>query len=102
MAPDKKNSPHDKIPVAVALQYDGSEAPAPRITATGRGAIAEQIIALARRNNIEVHEDATLAELLSTLDIDSFIPAEAFAAVAEILSYVYRQDRNLAEARGIK
>jgi flagellar biosynthesis protein len=37
-----------------------------------------------------VREDADLVELLSHVDIDSKIPLEAFAAVAEILAYVYR------------
>lgn len=101
MASDEAKPAEDKTPVAVALRYDGSDAPAPRITASGRGAVAEQIIAVARAHGIEVHEDAPLTELLATLEIDSFIPAEAFAAVAEILSYVYRQNRELADARGI-
>ena len=32
----------------------------------------------------------TLAQILAAVDVDSDIPTEAFAAVAEILSYVYR------------
>ena len=101
MASDEAKPAEEKTPVAVALKYEGSRAPAPRVTATGRGAVAEQIVAVAREHGIEIHEDATLADLLSTLDVDSFIPAEAFAAVAEILSYVYRQNRELAEAKGL-
>ena len=77
-------------PVAVAL--DGSTAPerAPRVVATGRGAVAEQILALAFANDVKVREDADLAEILSMVDVDSEIPLEALAAVAEILAYVYR------------
>ena len=37
--------------------------------------------------------DADLAEVLGALDIDSIIPTEVLAAVAEILSYVYRVNR---------
>ena len=37
-----------------------------------------------------MREDADLAEVLTAIDVDSEIPIEAFAAVAEILSYVYR------------
>jgi flagellar biosynthesis protein len=77
-------------PVAVAL--DGSTDPgrAPRVVATGRGAVAEQILALAFANDVKVREDADLAEILGLVDVDSEIPLEALAAVAEILAYVYR------------
>ena len=37
-----------------------------------------------------MREDADLVEILSAIDIESEIPIEAVAAVAEILSYVYR------------
>jgi len=63
---------------------------APRVIAAGRGTVAEQILALAFANGVKVREDADLAELLSAVDLDSEIPLEAFTAVAEILSYVYR------------
>ncbi|MCB1556419.1 MAG: hypothetical protein KDJ15_03805, partial [Alphaproteobacteria bacterium] len=38
----------------------------------------------------KVREDSALAEMLATIELDSPIPSEAFMAVAEILSYVYR------------
>ena len=74
----------------------------PKVIAAGRGSVAEQILALAFANGIKVREDADLAELLSAIDIDSEIPLEAFTAVAEILSYVYRAnggDANVDAAR---
>jgi len=60
------------------------------VTATGRGALAEQILAVAFANGVKVREDADLAQILAAVDVDCPIPTEAFAAVAEILSYVYR------------
>ena len=36
-----------------------------------------------------------LIEILSAIDIDSEIPIETFAAVAEILTYVYRANANM-------
>lgn len=83
-----------KITKAVALGYDSEEDPAPKIVASGKGAVAEQILALAFANGVKVREDADLIEVLSKIEIDSFIPLEAFAAVAEILSYVYRANGN--------
>ena len=63
---------------------------APRITATGKGAVAEQILEIAFASGVKVREDADLAEVLGALDVDSIVPTEALATVAEILSYVYR------------
>ncbi len=79
-----------KDTVAVALGYQPDSEFAPKVVAGGRGAIAEQILQIAFANDIKVREDSDLAQLLSAIDIDSEIPVEAFAAVAEILVYVYR------------
>ncbi|MGD9536914.1 MAG: EscU/YscU/HrcU family type III secretion system export apparatus switch protein [Alphaproteobacteria bacterium] len=86
--------------VAVALSYDREADPAPRVSASGKGPVAERILALAREHGIPVREDADLAELLGKLDLDSVIPVEAFVAVAEILSFIYRQNGKLKEQRG--
>ena len=79
-----------KNPVAVALEDARTESDLPRITAAGRGKIAEQILQLAFENDIKVREDSALAEMLAMIELDSPIPTEAFMAVAEILSYVYK------------
>ena len=76
--------------IAVALQYEPEREAAPRVVATGKGAIAEQILAIAFANGVKVREDADLAEILSVLEVDSIIPVEVLATVAEILAYVYR------------
>lgn len=85
------NSENDmKGSVAVALSYEPASGDAPKVVAGGHGAVAEQILQIAFANGVKVREDADLAELLSAIDIDTEIPVEAFAAVAEILIYVYR------------
>lgn len=76
--------------VAVALTKEPETESLPRIVASGRGAVARQILEIAFANGVKVREDADLVEILSAIDIDSDIPLEAFAAVAEILSYIYR------------
>ncbi len=86
----KKRSKKKKDTVAVALSYEPKSEYAPQVVAGGRGEIAEQILQIAFANDIKVRQDADLAELLSAIDIDAEIPVEAFAAVAEILAYVYR------------
>ena len=86
--PDDK--PFDRNKVAVALTYEPEKHDAPRVSAKGKGLIAEAIIELAKKHNIEIRQDADLAQLLSKLEIDMPIPLEAYAAVAEIISYIYR------------
>ena len=76
---------------AVALKGEiDSEAKIPHISAAGRGKIAEQILQMAFDNGVKVREDSALAEMLATIELDSPIPSEAYLAVAEILSYVYK------------
>ncbi|HEC18804.1 MAG TPA: hypothetical protein ENI97_05615 [Gammaproteobacteria bacterium] len=72
---------------AVALHYDGKEAP--RITAKGTGELAEQIIALAREHGIPLQENAPLISLLAQLDLGDEIPQALYAAVAEIIAFAY-------------
>ena len=76
--------------IAVALHYEPEREFAPRVVATGKGAVAEQILAIAFANGVKVREDADLAEILSALEVDSVIPVEVLATVAEILAFVYR------------
>jgi len=74
---------------AVAVS-DGADGGRPRIVAKGQGALAEQILAIAFANDVKVREDADLVELLEAIDVDCEIPLTALAAVAEILTFVYR------------
>ena len=77
---------------AVALGYDRQKNNAPVVLAKGQGEIAARIIALAEENGIEIHQDADLLQILKAVDINQEIPVEAFAAVAEIISYIYRKN----------
>jgi flagellar biosynthesis protein len=83
--------------IAVALQYDPDQADAPTVTASGKGAVAEQILQLAFANGVKVRTDPDLAQVLAAVEVDTVIPLEAFAAVAEILAYVYRANGRMTE-----
>jgi flagellar biosynthesis protein len=85
--------PPDRRPPrrAVALNYQPG-APAPRVTATGSGFLAERIIAAAREAGVPVREDAALADALAALEIDADIPEALWKAVAETLAWAYRLD----------
>lgn len=83
---------------AVALGYDQSKNTAPVVLAKGQGPIAQKIIQIAIDEGIEIRQDADLLQILKAVDIDEQIPVEAFAAVAEIISYIYQQNgKNINE-----
>jgi len=87
-----------KPPVAVALTYEFGKQHLPRVVASGRGAIAERILALAQENGIPVREDADLAALLAAVELESEIPAEAMIAVAEIMAQIFLLNRRAQAA----
>jgi flagellar biosynthesis protein len=72
---------------AVALFYDGGSAPT--ITAKGRGATAEEIIAIARANNVTLCENEPLLELLMSLELGDHIPESLYIAIAQIIAFAY-------------
>lgn len=75
--------------VAAAIKYDPEKDLAPRVTAKGKGHVADKIIELAKKHDIPIKSDPGLVEILSRLDIDEQIPIEVYRAVAEILAFVY-------------
>jgi len=77
---------------AVALGYELGKDQAPKVLAKGEGEMARQIIKIAKEHGVEIREDANLVEILSVLELDEFIPLEAYAAVAEILRYIYSKN----------
>ncbi|MCM3003789.1 EscU/YscU/HrcU family type III secretion system export apparatus switch protein [Priestia koreensis] len=80
---------------AVALSYDTSTDEAPRVVATGKGFVAEKIIAEAEKNHIPIQHDASLVELLGQLTINEKIPQELYGVVAEIFAFIYRIDQGV-------
>ncbi|MDG4718280.1 MULTISPECIES: EscU/YscU/HrcU family type III secretion system export apparatus switch protein [Thalassospira] len=86
-------APGEQDQKAVALRYAHGRDNAPILSAKGAGSVAEQILQVAFANGIKVRKDSDLAEILMAVDVDSEIPLEAFAAVAEILNYIYRINR---------
>lgn len=77
--------------LSVAIQYNPQEMAAPVVVAKGAGVLAQRIRRLALENNIPVVERKPLAQLLyKEVDINKPIPADSYAAVAEVLAYVYQ------------
>lgn len=78
---------------AVALSYDQVKDNAPKLTALGKGLIADDIIEIAKENDVPIVEDASLVELLSELNINETIPDELYEAVAEVFAFIYQLDQ---------
>lgn len=74
-------------PIAVALEYDGENAPT--VNAKGTGAIAEQIIQIAQQHGIPLQQDKELIEILSDLDPGEEIPENLYRAIAEVIAFAY-------------
>ena len=84
---------------AVALSYDGSH-PAPVVVAKGQDLVAKQIRRIAEENNIPIVPDPPLARTLhKSVEIGQMIPAELYAAVAQVLAFVYRMAGRRKAAR---
>ena len=77
-------------PKAVALRYNVEKEGAPKVVAKGSGYLAQRIIELARENNVQLHEDPDLVEVLAKLDLNTEIPERLYQAVAEILAFLYQ------------
>ncbi|MCR5733088.1 MAG: EscU/YscU/HrcU family type III secretion system export apparatus switch protein [Lachnospiraceae bacterium] len=92
MAVNDKDNEKKKIKTAVALEYDPNDT-APKIVASGRGAIAEKIIEKAKEADVPLHEDSKLANTLSKLEIGDYIPPELYEVVAEILVFVDEMEK---------
>ncbi|MCK9684627.1 flagellar biosynthesis protein FlhB [Scleromatobacter humisilvae] len=76
---------------AVALKYDQEAAGAPRVVAKGTDRLAMRIRDLARDAGVPVLEAPPLARALYThVEIDGEVPTVLFAAVAQVLAWVYQ------------
>lgn len=84
---------------AVALTYDAKSGAGPTITAKGKGKIAENILEQAMLNDVPIHEDPNLVQLLGQLDLNESIPEELYQAVAEVFAFIYQLDRKHGESK---
>jgi flagellar biosynthetic protein FlhB len=78
--------------IAVALKYDASQSGAPMVVAMGRRKLAERIRAIATKAGVPIVENRPVARaLIATAAVGKPIPPALYAAVAEILAFVYRR-----------
>ena len=76
---------------AIALQYDSADMRAPKVIAKGADFMALRIRQIATTNEVPIVERPPLARALyAQVEVGQEVPHEHYAAVAEILAYVYR------------
>jgi flagellar biosynthesis protein len=76
---------------AAALRYEPGSS-APKVTAAGKGLIAERILEEAKKAGVPIREDKALAEALSGLQLGDEVPEDLWVAVAQALAWAYRLD----------
>jgi len=81
---------------AVALGYQ-SGAPAPRVLSQGRGEVAQAILDRAKELGIPTRSEPALVSFLMQLDLNTWVPPELYAAVAQVLAWAYEIDGRLHE-----
>lgn len=82
---------------AVALKYDGRQAPT--VAASGLDDIADEIIRIAREHGVPLYENPELATILARLELDEEIPETLYRVIAEILAFAFNlQGKTPADA----
>jgi flagellar biosynthetic protein FlhB len=76
---------------AIALKYDSNSMTAPKVVAKGADYLALRIRQLGMTHGIPLVERKPLARALyANVEVGQEVPEEHYAAVAEVLAYVYR------------
>lgn len=80
--------------LAIALRYDARTMKAPRVVAKGARLNAQTIREIAQRHQVPIVENKPLARMLFKYGREGGeVPAQLYAAVAEVLAWVYRVNR---------
>lgn len=78
---------HDHTDLAIALRYDGKNAPI--VTAAGRHGLCERIRATAAEAGIPEYPDPELAEVLAQVPCGEAIPENLYLAVAQVIAFAF-------------
>ncbi len=81
-------------PQAAVIKYDEEAGKAPVVVAHGKGHVAQQIIDLAKENNIQIQEDSSLVANLLDMDLGDNIPPQLYSVMAEVLLLIEEIEKN--------
>ena len=93
MDPEEQDPPQ----LAVGLRYVAEDPSAPRVVAKGRGEVAARILDAAQEAGVPIRRDRDLAQLLAAVDLGEEIPSEAYAAVAQVIAFLWKINREVRE-----
>ena len=79
---------------AAALAYDQSSHDAPRVVASGQGAIASTIINKAKEFDIPLFSNTALVDSLLRVEIDTQIPPELYNGVVEVFIWLNQVEKD--------
>ena len=87
LIPDDSIMPNKQPDKAIALTYDGVNAPT--VSAKGADEDAKKIIEIAKEFGIPIYENPQLLSALSQLEISDEIPENLYQVIAEVISFAY-------------
>jgi len=92
---------NNEIRRSIALGYDPEKDHAPKVLAKGLGPVADAILSIARKHGVHIEEDPALARSLYVLELGQEVPEDFYIAIAEVLAFVYRLDKNMRRKKGL-
>jgi flagellar biosynthesis protein len=84
---DRERTVSGHTDIAVALRYDGRNAP--RVTAKGEQLLAGRMIEAAQQAGVPLYPDPELAMVLSQVPLGEEIPDNLYKAIAEVIAFAY-------------
>ena len=79
---------------AAALAYDQKKDAAPKVVASGKGAIAQAIITKAKEFDVPLFSNAALVDSLLGIEVDTQIPQELYDGVVEVFIWLSQIEQN--------
>ena len=71
----------------IGLKYD--QKTAPKVIIKGYGDFVDELIAIAKENNVMIHQDPELSEFLNCLELGQEIPRELYIVIAELIAFAF-------------
>ncbi len=91
---NQKNRRQLNGPSAAVIKYDDHTGKSPTVVAQGNGAVAQQIIELAKKNNVHLQEDSSLLQNLLDIDLGDSVPPQLYGVIAEIFILLEELEKN--------
>ncbi|MCM3574107.1 EscU/YscU/HrcU family type III secretion system export apparatus switch protein [Mesobacillus subterraneus] len=91
---NQKNRRQLNGPSAAVIKYDDNTGKSPTVVAQGNGAVAQQIIELAKKNNVHLQEDSSLLQNLLDIDLGDSVPPQLYGVIAEIFILLEELEKN--------